>query len=99
MSKRHIYESYYDKLQPYFGQEIIQCHYMNTDSFVLSVNTKSTLEDLRNLEDIFDISSLDENHDLFSNKNKTVIGNFKIGTPKNIWIDEFVCLRSKSSFI
>ena len=28
-------------------------------------------------------------------KNKKVIGKFKIGTPKNIWIDEFICLRSK----
>ena len=29
-------------------------------------------------------------------KNKKVIGKFKIETPKNIWIDEFVCLRSKA---
>ena len=28
-------------------------------------------------------------------KNKKVIGKFKIETPKIIWIDEFVCLRSK----
>ena len=28
-------------------------------------------------------------------KIKKVIGKFKIETPKNIWIDEFVCLRSK----
>ena len=28
-------------------------------------------------------------------KNKKVIGKFKIETPKNIWIDEFICLRSK----
>ena len=38
---------------------------------------------------------MNENHELFSNKNKKVIGKFKIETPKNIWIDEFVCLRSK----
>ena len=25
-----------------------------------------------------------------------VFGKFKIGTPENIWIDEFVCLRSKA---
>ena len=25
-----------------------------------------------------------------------MIGKFKIETPKNIWIDEFVCLRSKA---
>ena len=28
-------------------------------------------------------------------KNKKVIGKFEIEIPKNIWIDEFVCLRSK----
>ena len=30
-----------------------------------------------------------------SNKNKKLIGKFKIETPKIIWIDEFVCLRRK----
>ena len=68
---------------------------MDTDSFVLSVNTKNIIKDLRNLEDIFDFSNLDKTHELFSNKNKKVTGCFKVETPKNIWIDEFVCLRSK----
>ena len=68
---------------------------MDTDSFVLSVNTKDIIKDLKNLEDIFDFSNLDENHELFSNKNKKIIGKYKIETPKNIWIDEFICLRSK----
>ena len=48
-----------------------------------------------NLEDLFDFSSLNENHELFSNKNKKVIGKFEIETPKSIWIDKFICLRSK----
>ena len=68
---------------------------MDTDSFVLSVNTKDIIKDLENLENKFDFSNLDENHELFSNKNKKVIGRFKLETPKNIWIDEFVCLRNK----
>ena len=68
---------------------------MDTDSFVLSVNTKDIIKDLKNLEVIFDFSNLDKNHELFSDKNKKVIGKFKVETPKNIWIDEFVCLRSK----
>ena len=68
---------------------------MDTDSFILSVNTKDIIKDIKNLEDIFDFSNLDENHELFSNKNKKVILKFKIETPKNIWIDEFICLRSK----
>ena len=45
---------------------------------------------------MFDFSNLDKNHELYSNKNKKVIGKFKIETPKNNWIDEFVCLRSKA---
>ena len=68
---------------------------MDTDSFILSVNTKDIIIDLKYLEDIFDFSYLDENHELFSNKNKKVIGKFKTETPKNIWIDELICLRSK----
>ena len=95
LSKLLMYETYYDKLQPYFVQENIHLHYMDTDSFVLSVDTKDIINDLKNLEDIFDLSNLDKNHELFSNKNKKVIGLFKIETPKSIWIDEFVCLRSK----
>ena len=59
---------------------------------MLSLNTKDIIKDSINLEDIFDFSSIDENHELFSNKNKKVSGKFKIETPKNIWIDEFVCL-------
>ena len=95
LSKLLMYETYYDKLQPYFEQENIQLHYIDTDSFVLSVNTKDVIKDLKNLEDLFDFSNLDKNHEIFSNKNKKVLGKFKIETPKNIWIDEFVCLRSK----
>ena len=67
----------------------------NFDSFRLSVNTKDIIRDMKNLKDIFDFSNLDKNHELFSNKNKKVIGIFKNETPKDICIDEFVCLRSK----
>ena len=44
---------------------------------------------------MFDSSNLNENHEIFSNKNKKVIGKFTKETPKNIWIDEFKVLRSK----
>ena len=95
LSKLLMYETYYDKLQPYFGQENIELHYMDTDSFVLSVNTKGIIKDLKFFEDIFDFSNLDEYHELLSNKNKKVIGKLKIKTPKTIWIDKFFCLRTK----
>ena len=62
----------------------IQLHYMDTDSFVLSVNTKDIIEGLRNLKDIFDFSNIDENHELFSNKSKKVNRKFTKETPKKI---------------
>ena len=68
---------------------------MDCDSLVLSLKTEKVNKELKNLEDIFDFSNLEENPEFFSNKNKKVIGKFKIETPKNIWIDEFIVLRSK----
>ena len=93
LSELHMYETYYDTLQPYFGQENLQLHYVDTDGMILSMKTKNIIKDLRNLEDIFNFSNLDEKHELFSEKKK-VIGKFEIETPKNIWLDEFVCLRT-----
>ena len=67
---------------------------MDTDSFVLSVNTKDIVKDLKNPENLFDLSTLSEYHELFSNKNKQIIEKFKIETPNKIFIDEFIFLRS-----
>ena len=96
LCKLHMYETYYDTLQPFFGQENLQLHYFDTDGMMLSMNTKDIINDLKNLEDIFYFSNLDENHEIFSKKIEKIVGKFKIETPKNIWIDEFVCLRSKA---
>ena len=58
-----MYETYYDILQPYFGQEIIQLLSVDTDAFVLSLKTTDIIRDSKNLEDVFDFSNLDKNHD------------------------------------
>ena len=50
---------------------------MDTDSFVLSVSTKDIIKDLKNLEDLFDFSILNENQELFSDTNTKVIGKIK----------------------
>ena len=68
---------------------------MDCDSFVSSIKTQNMIDDLKNLEDLFDFSNLDTNHELFSNKNKKVVDKFEIEIPESIWIDEFVALRSK----
>ena len=95
LSKLHMYETYYDTLQPYFGQKNIQLHYMDCDSFILSIKSENIIKDLKNLENIFDFSNIDENHEFYSERNKKVLGKFKIETPKNIFIDEFIALRRK----
>ena len=38
---------------------------------------------------------MNENHELFCNKNKKIVGKFKTETPENFWIDEIVVLRSE----
>ena len=58
LSKIIMYETYYDNLQAYFKQENILLHYMDTDGFVLSVNTKDIIKDIKNLGDFFNFSNL-----------------------------------------
>ena len=62
---------------------------------ILTKKTQNIINGLKNLENRFDFKNLDKNHELIIEKNKEVFGKFKIETPKKIWTDEFVCLRSK----
>ena len=94
LSMLHMYETYYDKLQPCLGQENIQLPYIDADACI-NVNTEDIIIDLKNLGDIFDFINLNENHEIFRNKNKKVIRKNRVETTKNIWIDEIICLRSK----
>ena len=43
---------------------------MDCDRFVLSIETQNIIIDLKNVEDLFDFSNLNENHEHFSNENK-----------------------------
>ena len=95
LSKLHVYETYYDELQPKFRQEKLQLNYIDTDGRILKMKTENFFKDFKSLGDKFDFSNLGENHELFSETNKKIIGRFKIETPKNIWITEVVCLGSK----
>ena len=95
LSKLYMYETYYDKLQPYFGQESFPLQYIDTDCFVLSIDSDNIIFDLKNLEYIFDFSNLDKNHELYRTKYKKIVGKFNLETPKNVIIDDLVYLRSK----
>ena len=89
-------ETNYDNLQSHFEEKSIQYHYIDTDASVLSLNTTNVIKDLQNLNVLFDFSNLNKNHELFKNKNKKVIGIFKIEIAKNVFKDEFLCLRTKA---
>ena len=98
LSKLLMYETYYDKLQKYFGQVDIQIHYQDTDAYIMSVRSMDIVNDLDKLQDqykILDFSKLNKEHKLFSNEFKKIPGYLKIETPKSFYIDKFVCLRSK----
>ena len=63
-----MYETYYDKLQKYFGKDGIQIHYQDTDAYVMSVRTMDIVNDSSSLQDrykIFDFCNLNKEHKLF----------------------------------
>ena len=97
LSKFLMYEWYYDKMQPYFGEDNLELYYLDTDSFIFSFKPiKSLIEDLKHFKDDFDFSDLDPSHELYSNENKKVIGKMKLETAPELDLDEAVFLRSKS---
>ena len=46
---------------------------MDTDCRILGMKTPNIIKGSKNLDDIFGFRNLDENHELFSEKNKKVI--------------------------
>ena len=68
LSKLLFGETYYDKLQPFFSRENIQLFYMACESFVMITRAQNIIDDLKNLEDVFNSSNLDKNHEFFSER-------------------------------
>ena len=97
LSKLLMYAWYYDKKQPYFGEDNLDLHFLDTDSFIFSFKPiKSLIEDLGNFKEDFDFSDLDPSHELYSEANKKVIGKMKLETAPENDLDEAVFLGSKS---
>ena len=97
LSKLLMYEWYNDKMQPYFGEDNLELHYLDTDSFIFSFKPiKNLIEDLKYFKEDFDFSDLDPSHELYSKNNKKIIGKMKLETASESDLDEAVFLRSKS---
>ena len=73
---------------------------MDTFSSVTSTNTANIIELLHNLKGSIDFSNFNNKKLFLKNKKEEVVGKFKAQTPKNFWIDEIICSKSKAcSFI
>ena len=97
LSKLLMYEWYYDKMQPYFGEDNLELHYTDCDSFIFSFKPiNSLIEDLKYFKEDFDFSDLEPSHEIYSEDNKKVIGKMKLETSPELDLDEAVFLRSKS---
>ena len=91
-----MYEWYYDKMQPYFGEDSLELHYLDTDSFIFSFKpNKSLIEDLKYLKEDFDFSDLDPSHELYSKDIQKVVVKMKLETSPELDLDEAVFLSSK----
>ena len=99
-SKELMYHFYYDYLKPKY-KENVKLMYMDTDSFVLEIETCDFFEDIKNdLEKWFDTSGYDKNMVLpdeyakIASVNKNVIGKMKDELGKG-YMTEFVALSPK----
>ena len=95
ISKRLIYEFWYDYMKPRYGNDVKLC-YMDMDSFIMSIKTNDFYKDIANdVEKRFDTSNYEVNRSLPTGKNKKVIGLMKDVLGGKI-IMEFVTLRPKT---
>ena len=62
------------KMQPYFGEDNLELHFLDTDSFIFSFKPiKSLIEDLKYFKEDFDFSVLDPSHELYSADKKNLL--------------------------
>jgi hypothetical protein len=92
LSKTLMYSFHYGYIKTKYGQA--KLNFTDTDSLCYTIETVDIYRDMEQDIDLFDTSDYDQNHFLFSNTNKKVLGKFKdetAGKPPR----EFVGLRSK----
>ena len=83
-------------MQPFCGEDKLELHYSDTDSFTFSIKLiKSLLEDFNYFGD-FAFSCLDLSYELYSEIIKQVNCKMKLKTAPDLDLDEAVFLRSKS---
>ena len=90
-----MYEFWYDYMKPKYGNRVKLC-YMDTDSFIISIETNDFYKDISiDADKRFDTSNYEINRPLPTGKNKKIIGLMKDELGGKI-ITEFVTLRPKT---
>lgn len=92
LSKHFMYQSFYDEIQPAFGEKDCVVCFSDTDSLFLSVPFCKNPH--KKIEHILDSSNFDADHPLYKTHRKSALGFFKSETG-NKKISKFVGLRSK----
>ena len=91
-----MYEFWYDYLKPRYGDKVKLC-YMDTDSFIIHVETKDFYKDIvQDVNKWFDTSGYNEKHNrpLPIGINKMIIGKFK-DELNGLNMTEFIALGAK----
>ena len=84
-------------MEPNFGGDNLELHYLDTDSFRFSFKrNKSLSEDLNFFKEDIDFSDLDPSLELYSGVNNKDNGKMKLETSPEIHLVEAVFLGSKS---
>ncbi|KAL5267281.1 hypothetical protein ACHWQZ_G004350 [Mnemiopsis leidyi] len=93
LSKLLMYKFHYDVMKPNFPDSVL-C-FTDTDSFLYHIKCSNLYSvHLNRLREHFDFSKYPEDHFLFSDENRAVVGKFKDETD-SVPIREFIGLRSK----
>lgn len=93
ISKTLMYWFYYDILKKKYNNKVSLC-YMDTDSFILNIETEDITKDFDEIKEHLDTSDYPKTHPLYSTVNKKVVGKFKDELNSNEMIEN-VNLRSK----
>lgn len=93
LSKHFMFDFYYNKLLKLCGRERVELLMTDTDSFIVHTTDNKRVE--REISEHMDFSNYSETHPQYSNVNKGKLGCFKDEISSDMYIAEFIGLRSK----
>ena len=94
LSKNHMYNSWYNFIQPALGENNVSIVLSDTDSFIIHVQNMTRNDVLDQLSECMDFSNYPKSHPRFSLKHKSIPGYFKDENSSNYMV-EVIGLKSK----